>query len=223
MTKTEAAFRFTAEKLFAEYDRLYFWTFTFTETMPDWYYSRTFGRFMDDLQRTYSRQIRGVRVIEPHETHGLHYHAILTTRIWIELVLRISKRYGIGHVSVRKCDSQTESINYLAKYLSKYHGSKFHAKISRWGTVGDFEGVKVKSIVKDSNFTRNFQRVQASWGRRKVSMRVIRAVGQLSALQGEIEPSRLAAVCELAGPGGCLVTADALFDEMEFQKERCPF
>lgn len=161
LTKSVVAFVMTVEKLEECCGQLYFWTFTFKNVMPDWWYPRHWNMFCKALGNLHGGFIPGVRVIEPHpgrdgrESHGLHYHAIMGVRINKHLVARIAHRYGIGIFSVKKCDKHTAW--YLAKYLSK--NEAIHKGMRRWGMMGGFQGVKKNNIVVDSQFHRNMAEI----------------------------------------------------------------
>lgn len=164
--KSLMAYNFTCDKLWDKYsDALYFWTFTFVDTMPDWYYSRCWSRFIADLQNHYGGQVKGVKVIEAHVTHGLHYHCIINKRLSVHLVRRIGKKYGLGRNHVCKVKSAT-IFDYLAKYLQKDIG-ELHDNVAKWGTIGTFKGVKVKDVVVESNLTKNYQAIKPIVGQLK--------------------------------------------------------
>lgn len=148
--RTTAAWHLSCRKLFAEYRNVYFWTFTFKEVLADWIYPVRWQGFIRDLvYNVYGGRVGGLRVIEVHKEHGLHYHALLNRRVWIRYALRIAKRYGIGRISVSKADLGTAL--YLAKYLSK---QRFHSpvKLVRWHSVGNFVPVHSNDIKVESPF-----------------------------------------------------------------------
>lgn len=160
------AYNFTCSKLWENYQgKLYMWTFTFTETMCDWYYSRCWSRFITDLQNYYGGQLKGLKVIEAHVSHGLHYHCIINKRMSVHLVRRIGKKYGIGRNHVSRVTDQN-AFQYLAKYLKKETG-ELQMNISRWGTIGTFRGIRVKDVVVESNLTRNYQAIKPYVGQLK--------------------------------------------------------
>jgi len=183
MTKTEFAFRTSCEILFEQEPEVYFWTFTFIRPMPDWWYANTWQAFIRDLQRLYGGELRGIKVTELHQTHGIHFHALLNHRVWVGEVRRLCKRYGLGRVHVEKCDRN--AIDYLAKYLSKQHtkGQKLFCGIRRWHTIGAFRGCKVRNVEIRSEFTRRLKVAREALGMRawptklyhKVRKEIIRA------------------------------------------------
>jgi len=146
MTKSEVAFRFTAANLFEDVPEVYFWTFTFKEVMPDWYYSNTFCTFLRALQDIHGNVIQGLKVLELHKDHGLHFHCLLSERVSVHVVRRLGKRYGIGRVHVKRADAG--SIDYLAKYISKQfkQANKLFGKVSRWGTIGPVRKCRVRDV-----------------------------------------------------------------------------
>jgi hypothetical protein len=152
LNKSQAAFVMSCRELFRKEKHVFFWTFTFPRCMPDWYYPRTWNVFMRAIQDQYGGFLQGLRVCEVHENgHGLHYHALINQRISVYIVRRLWAKYGGGHVQV---DTATaESAEYLAKYLTKQN--PLWPGMRRWGTIGGFRQVKVKSIVVESAFHRN--------------------------------------------------------------------
>lgn len=172
-SKSEVAFRWSCERLFETEERVYFWTFTFTRVMPDWCYSGVWFRFIKEVCDLYGGLLRGVKVVELHQTRGIHYHALLNRRVWVGEVRRIGKRYGIGRVHVVAADPG--AVDYLAKYLSKGHRdeNKLHAKCARWGTVGRFKGVRVKDIEVKSSFHDAIKEVQCAFGQRQIPFVVV--------------------------------------------------
>src|ERR1700744_2827736 len=155
MTKTVAAFEMTCEKLFERYSHLYFWTFTFKQVMPDWYYSQTWARFWRDFLDHFPDQVIGVKVAELHKEHGLHYHLILNQRICVGQVRRIGARYGIGRVHVKLCDKG--AVGYLRKYLMKNDRREFKAPVRKWSPVGKWDSTKVRSVEVEDPFTIQLQ------------------------------------------------------------------
>lgn len=155
-SKTQAAFILSVKKLFEENTRCYFWTFTFREVMPDWYYPRSWDVFIKSLNAVYGNMIQGLRVLEVHPGgHGLHYHAIINKRVAVQIVRRFAARVGMGIVQV---DTATEeSAFYLAKYLCK--SNPLWAGMRRWGTIGGFRQVKKNNIEIDSAFHRNWRQM----------------------------------------------------------------
>jgi len=176
-TRSEAAFRFSAIRLFDLYHPVYFWTFTFAKVMPDWFYSNVWSRFSRDLCDLYGGTLHGLKVIELHVDHGLHYHALVNKRIWSGEVWRIARRYGIGWLSVKKADEG--SIDYLSKYLTKQWKSdnKFFAKCSRWGTMGGFRGCRCSDVEIDSPLHRAIKICQTALGEKKLPFLLVRFLG----------------------------------------------
>jgi len=179
-SKSQAAFILSCERLFDCYPKCYFWTFTFVDCMPDWWYPKHWSRFVRDLSDLYGGCLFGMKVLEPHTEHGLHYHAILNRRVSVHLVRRIGKRYGIGRVQVKRADMG--SAYYLAKYLSK--GGAIHKGMHRWNTVGGFVGVKCKNIEIDSPYHRTMKKL--CFGQ-KVGFGVASQIFRFSRLHGDFE------------------------------------
>lgn len=156
-TKSQAAFILTANKLFEVYPKVYFWTFTFKECMPDWWYPRHWDLFNKALQNLHGGWLPGVRVIEVHPGgHGLHYHALLGVRLNIHLAVRVGKRYGIGQFMDPK-QADIGSVMYLAKYLTKKE--ELYKGMRRWGCMGGFVPVRVRDIEVESVFADNMREI----------------------------------------------------------------
>lgn len=147
----------SADLLFARFrGRIYFWTFTFKKVHPDWYYPKAWYALQHSLGRFHQGFVQGLRVVEAHSEHGLHYHALIGQRLNVHIVRRIASRYGFGRVHVKRCDSG--AAFYLAKYLTprdKLFGPR------RWGCIGGFKGVRKNSIRKESCYDRNMRKVCA--------------------------------------------------------------
>lgn len=151
MNKSKAAFLLSAQRLFAEFPHsMYFWTFTFEDVYADWWYPEIWRKFSYEVNHLYGGYVCGLRVIEPHEQHGLHYHLLVNRRLSVHLIRRIGKKYGMGRIDVERC-------NYgAALYLSKYLAKRTHKMfgVRRWHTFGAYRGVAVNSIEIDSSYMR---------------------------------------------------------------------
>lgn len=163
LTKSKAAFLMTAHKLFECAARkrasCYFWTFTFKRVLHDWEYPERWHKFIRELSDMHAGMC-GVRVVEPHKRHGLHYHCIIDVRVSRHVVCAIGKKYGIGFVWVERCDMGT--AHYLSKYLGKESRrmlSLTGRRLRKWGTIGGFQGVRYKDIVVDSAYMRARRRI----------------------------------------------------------------
>lgn len=192
MTRSEAAFHLSCEKLFDENDNIYFWTFTFTDVLDDWIYSYRWKGFARTLcQCLYGGTLLGLRVIEPHESHGLHYHALLNQRVWVRMVRRIGKRWGIGRVHVEKADRDT--ARYLAKYLRK---GAFNSpvRLSKWGTVGGFKAVRVQDIIVESGFNDCVKATQSIMGIKRLPANEFVSLWRNYWCGGEYKPREIVVV-----------------------------
>lgn len=146
--KSQVAFLLSAQMLFERYpESMYFWTFTFEKVYPDWWYAGIWKKFVDRLGDRLNRYGYGLRVIEPHEEHGLHYHLLLNRRLGCQEMARL---WGHGRVSVCRCDFG--AATYLAKYLCK-DAPKMYG-VYRWHTFGPWRGVKKNAIEIDSRYMR---------------------------------------------------------------------
>lgn len=169
VSRTAAAWHLSCQKLFDEYSPIYFWTFTFKETLPDWWYPYRWHSFTRELVwGIYGGTLAGLRVIECHAEHGLHYHALLNRRIWVGLVRAIGRRYGIGRIHVRKRAADIGAADYLAKYLDK---DRFPTatRISRWHSVGIFQSVRVGNLTVQSHLNNAIAEAQEAKGEQRLT------------------------------------------------------
>ena len=151
MTKTRAAFELTADRLFVESRFVYFWTFTFAVLHDDWEASAMFSEFLNHLRKTIGGDWGGVRVVELHREHGVHYHALVNRRLAVDIVRRVGRCHGIGHMFVEKADSG--ACSYLAKYLSKQKKgpkTKSGRNGRRWAAFGPITRTRISDLVNDS-------------------------------------------------------------------------
>jgi len=142
----------SAERLFDEHPRIYFWTVTFACVHDDWRCAALWRRFLNHVREVVGRTgWGGLRVTELHKEHGVHYHFLCTERLAVDLVRRIGRCHGIGRISVRRADRG--AVDYLAKYLSKQRDGALTEKgrnCRRWGCFGSFKGVRVRDIRIDT-------------------------------------------------------------------------
>jgi len=151
--KTQAAFSLCALKLFAEHPRVFFWTFTFTNCIPDAWAMNQWNMMWRELSNWHGAMIMGLRVVEPHEWHGLHFHCLLAPRMSVHVVRRCAKRFGFGRIHVKRADHG--SILYLAAYLTGERGLTKGAR--SWARIGGFKGCTVRNVEVDSIFHRNIK------------------------------------------------------------------
>lgn len=148
----------SAQMLFEQFPKsIYFWTFTWIHVHDDWEYGKLFNEFAKRVKNIYPFSC-GLKVVEVHPgefSHGLHVHLIVNQRLSIQLLSRIGRRYGLGRISVEKCNWGV--VSYLAKYLTK-RGPKVWG-IRKWGTWGPWRGVRTNNIVIDSPYMRSRNRL----------------------------------------------------------------
>lgn len=156
ISKSHAAFLFSAQRLFAIHAKVYFWTWTFKTAKCDWQYPYLYDKIMTELRGQFHGSenggLQGLRVLEHHETHGLHYHLLLNERVPVALLKRIGLKYGLGRISVMRCNPDTAW--YLAKYLTKgdepfYRGGGITTHTKRWHCVGGFQGCRKSDVEMD--------------------------------------------------------------------------
>lgn len=100
-------------------------------------------------------RLLGLRVVEMHEAHGLHYHALLNVRLSVHIVRRVGRRFGVGVVWVVRCHS-ADVGGYMAKYLAK-GSAEFKSsgvRLRTWGAIGGFLVCRGSDVVIDSPMSR---------------------------------------------------------------------
>lgn len=151
LTKSKAAFLLTAERLFTKKEKVYFWTFTFYHLQSDWDGAQLFSKFLNHLRKTLGGDWGGVRVVELHREHGVHYHALINRRLAVDIVRRIAKYYAIGRIFVEK--AHPDAAIYLSKYLTKQRtGPKTQSgrNARRWAAFGPIQKTRISDLVNDS-------------------------------------------------------------------------
>jgi len=212
MTKTQAAFILSAEKLFELGARVYFWTFTFREVWPDWWYPSVWRCFTRDLGNLYGGNYCGVRVLEPAEHHGLHYHCLINRRMNIHLIRRIGAKYGMHIIKVKRCGKREGVIRYLLPYLNPLRCG-ITPGMRRWGTMGAFIGVKVNNIIVETPYMdwrrRRVGRSKVPFGYEVVTRRAFELGGEERAdlCYKYVTEGRLASAAALASPNVELTAA----------------
>jgi hypothetical protein len=174
----------SAEKMFRNNPRVYFWTFTFKAVLRDEMAAIYFQSFMKEL-RNYFPTATGLRVVEVHPSfysHGLHYHCLLNQRMSWHIIKRIGKRFGITGIHVKRADK--ESAFYLAKYITKEQN--LSKGMRKWGTIGGFHAVKVSQIQVDSQLTSNIKIIQEMINLRQFTYAFFLYIGKQTLRYGEI-------------------------------------
>jgi hypothetical protein len=154
-SKSQFAFEESAKQLFKRNKQIYFWTFTFvkvpwcdTWAMQRWHW------LMRGLTRHFP-ELQGLRVCELHASHGIHFHAIINTRVLVDEMKRLAEPLGFGRLSVKLAD--IASVTYLSKYLTKafMENNPSFGFRRRWGTIGGFKGSRCKDMVYDTPLITN--------------------------------------------------------------------
>jgi len=158
-SRSQASFVLSVLRLFSLNKPVYFWTFTFVKVHDEWQYSKLWAAFIKGLEYAHGNRsgrgrLFGLRVVEPHEQHGLHYHALLNVRLSVHIVRRVGRRFGIGRVHVDRVQSSDAPIvaMYLAKYLAKR--KEFATRIRSWGAIGGMLVCRGKDVEIDSPYSR---------------------------------------------------------------------
>jgi hypothetical protein len=192
LNKSCAAFTFSCEKLFREYEKIYFWTFTFKDVPPDDTMAmESWNTLHVRLCKNYP-EMRGLRVCELHKSHGIHFHCLVNIRIPIlrmkEICYGNGRLFGrnhyldFGRLSVKVAN--LGAAGYLAKYLTKQYCAENNFKRRRWGAMGGFEQVRKIDIEFDTTSTRNRFKL---FGRSKCSYSTMLMIHHASVLFGDME------------------------------------
>lgn len=182
--KTSLAFQMSADRIFAYCNEVYFWTFTFRQVPrnDDWAMWQ-----WANLMRAFKTRFplhKGVRVVELHEKHGIHYHALINRRIAMDVIRRIAYPFGFGVMWVEQCDNGT--AGYLAKYLTKSYRAENHFTKGRrrWGNIGRWDNCKVRDLVMETSFTRSKSTL---YGEKQISFGLALVLGSWVKLWGEVD------------------------------------
>ncbi len=153
--KSRAAFEHTVRKMERQSSKLYFWTFTYRDVHALKTAMGLWNEFLTMLKRKLG--FRGVRVLELHEEHGVHFHVVTDHRYKIRQILEIGPRYGFGRTDVRRVADVDGNVAYLCKYLSKRRAPCLR-RVRLWAAFGDIKRTRVVDIVSDSPMIRVLRR-----------------------------------------------------------------
>lgn len=142
MSATLAAYRMAWADL-QESPRLYFWTATFAKAIPVWRVNPAWHWAWRGLTDFYG-SIRGIRVAEWHEEHGIHFHFVIDQRLAIEVVRKIFQRFDFGRINVQLVRNPKGTARYLEGYLNK--GEKLGFGLRRFTRLGKI-GVPKNDLV----------------------------------------------------------------------------
>jgi hypothetical protein len=112
---------------------------------------RLWNEFLTLLKRHHG--FRGVRVLELHDEHGVHFHVLTDKRFPIRKMLDLGGRYGFGRTNVKTVKDVAGGVAYLCKYLSKRRPPCLK-RVRLWAAFGEVERTRVSDIVSDSPFVR---------------------------------------------------------------------
>ena len=157
--KSRAAFERTVRKMEQTGAKLFFWTFTYRDVHSLTIAMRLWNEFLTILKRKMG--FRGVRVLELHDEHGVHFHVITNKRYKIRAILTIGARYGFGRTNVQWVRDVGAGIAYLCKYLSKPRAMCLKG-VRLWAAFGDIERTRVCDIIVDSPFVRILRETMGS-------------------------------------------------------------
>lgn len=191
--RQQQAWLWSAERLFAENEKIYFWGLTFVNTpIDDEMAMEDFNQLMTRVKNIF-HGIQGLRVCELHRSHGIHFHLLINQRIPIRRMKRIARgnmrlngvnRYlDFGRMSATICDFG--AAEYLSKYLVKGYcerNSFWHRR--RWGTIGGFKQVRCKDIEFETLENINQRKM---FGGYQIKMQTMRMIWYYTKLWGEVE------------------------------------
>lgn len=160
MKKTQIAFQMSAERL-AERGRLYFWTFTFSETLDITKTRRRWNHLLTLMRRRWPKMC-GLRVFEMHKTHGLHVHLLTDRYLDVNKARSMAKKAGWGRIHVERIPGS--KAGYLGKYLSKERPPCLQ-RWRLWAAFGtDWTWTKLGNLEKNSAFTRVYHHFREERG-----------------------------------------------------------
>lgn len=139
--------------------KLYFWTFTYRDVHSLKTAMSLWNEFLTVVKRKID--FRGVRVLELHDEHGVHFHVVTNKRFKIRAILDIGVRYGFGRTHVERVRDVAGGIAYLCKYLSKRRAACLK-RVRLWAAFGVIERTRVADIVVDSPFVRMLRAAMGS-------------------------------------------------------------
>ena len=203
MTKSKAAFLFSVERLFAEVEHAYLWTFTFPDVPSIDEGAQRWRRLVQWFDRCFKGTVWGLRVYELHKTHGLHLHALRNRHVRVEIVRPAAKRYGFGRIHVKLVDKA--GAKYLAKYLTKQGRPECFEGKRLWAAFGAFCHCKVKDVEVTSDFTEAVKFCQQELRRTKLPFLFVHALQQWPTR----DPVKLKLACAILKKSGPYV-ADIL-------------
>jgi hypothetical protein len=186
MTKSKTAYLFATQTLGQQ--GLYMWTFTFREVL-DVKDTRKRWNHLLTLMKAAFTNLRGLRVFELHEFHGIHVH--LVTNRWIDVnkARELAQQAGWGRIHVMRIP--VEKAGYLAKYLSKERPPCLKGW-RLWAGFGEWDWTKVKDLVTQSRFSTIYRACKEwlGWTGKKGFFDRMKMVAQLemrSAIEGWID------------------------------------
>ena len=158
MHKTEAAYRFSCNTL-AEQGPIYLWTFTFKDVIPIKEARKRWNHALTLLRREWPR-LRGIRVFELHEEHGLHVHLLVDRYLPADELRPLTTQAGWARIHVKPYSAQR--ARYLAKFLSAKRPGCLKG-IRLWAPFGPgWNPTKTRDVEKESPFT-TIYRACAAW------------------------------------------------------------
>ncbi len=154
MTKSRAAFLLSLQQLSRRHghrpDELYLWTFTLPAVMSIKEAKAMWNNLLTQLHERWPL-LRGIRVFELHDTHGLHVHLVTSGWMFVGDVRVIAEQVGWGRINVRTIPVAAAG-NYLSKKFNRREPCLRGWRL--WESIGDWVSTKVKDVVVDSPFTR---------------------------------------------------------------------
>src|SRR5947209_5292550 len=99
MTSSKAAFLFASQTLGKQ--QLFFWTFTFKQVLAVKDTRKRWNHLLTLLLRQWPN-LRGLRVYELHQEHGLHVHLLTNHFLDVNQARQLAERAGWGRIHVKR-------------------------------------------------------------------------------------------------------------------------
>jgi hypothetical protein len=176
-SKSRFAFDCSVEKLAADSQWLYLWTFTFPEVLDVAVARKRWSRFLEAFSNWRRRagrnlDLRGLRVFELHpKGHGLHIH-VLNCSFWgVDSVRHLWQLPSVGGGRLHVKRIPVSRAFYAGKYLRKSGRPGCFRGVRMWAGFGGFDYCRVRDIQVESNWTRTYAALKASLGKTFTQLR----------------------------------------------------
>lgn len=121
---------------------VYLWTFTFPDLTTLEQASRKWTLFANYLRRA-RQDVKWMRFLEPHQTHGWHVHTVAAQRYDVTMMRKHAERFGFGRIHVLRIPAS--QAGYITKYVTKFKRRSSDGRYRLWACNG-FKGCTVASV-----------------------------------------------------------------------------